>query len=180
MVLEKATLAVQVEAWTDVYGLPVVALRGYASTPLITAVAAQVERDGRKAVALYLGDLDPSGMSIEEVFFARTDCFDDTTRLVVRPEQVAQLSLVAAPGKGTDPRAAGFVASHGELIQVEVEAIDPVTLRVLVLEAVRDLTDETRLAEVLDAEDGDRAVLEAVAVRLGSHRRDSGPPGSGS
>jgi hypothetical protein len=113
VVLEKATLLEQVVSWTDRYGIPVVALRGYGSQTIVDDVRDNVECDGRAAAALYLGDLDASGLDIERDFGERTDyCFDEVTRLAVNFAQVDELGLVPAPGKRSDTRAASFEADY--------------------------------------------------------------------
>jgi hypothetical protein len=167
LVLEKNTLIEQVFGWVDEFGIPVVALHGYGSQSIKDDVARWVAHDGRSAVALYVGDLDPSGEDIERDFQERTDyCFDEVRRLAVDHDQIAELGLVPAPGKSTDSRAASFVATYGELIQVEVEAIDPNVLRGLVRNAVEELTDLDRLRRVRRLELRERARLDQTASNL--------------
>ncbi|MDP9299728.1 MAG: hypothetical protein M3P43_02350 [Actinomycetota bacterium] len=157
--VEKATLLALFESWYDEHGLPIVVTRGYGSQTYVDAVDADVSNDGRKAVLLYVGDLDPSGEDIERDFIERTDAFDDAKRVAVRPEHVAHYGLVPAPGKATDSRAAGFTARHGELIQVEVEALDPNDLRVLVDAALEPYWDVSAFEAVLAQEEQERRTL---------------------
>jgi hypothetical protein len=160
-VLEKATLISQIKAWTKPYGIPVVALRGYASTPLLAEVNRQIMQDGREPLGLYLGDHDPSGHDIEDVFTKRTGL--PLIRLAVLPPQITSLSLAPTPGKVGDPRAAKFQATYGALLQVEVEAIDPAVLQRIVTDAVEAEVDRTVLDRVLDKEREDRDRLIVLA-----------------
>jgi hypothetical protein len=49
---------------------------------------------------------------------------------------VALYALPPQPGKDTDSRAAAFVARHGRLVQVELDALPPDVLRRLYQEAI--------------------------------------------
>jgi hypothetical protein len=167
VVLEKATLLEQVVQWTEDYGIPVVAARGYGSQTIKDDVRDEVEGDGRPAIALYLGDLDPSGEDIQRDFEERTDfCFDELHRLAVTFEQIDELGLVPAPGKRTDSRAPGFIAKYGQLVQVEVEAIDPRVLEELVTDAAFDYIDEDVHGQVLEREEREREILRTAAVDM--------------
>ncbi len=167
LVLEKATLLEQVESWVREYGVPVVALRGYGSQTIIDQVRNEVESDQRFTTALYVGDLDASGEDIERDLEDRTEgCFAETRRLAVLPEQIDEYGLVPAPGKYTDTRAGRFLERHGELIQVEVEAIDPAVLERLVLDAVEPFIDQEHLGRVLAVEARERQLLRDAADQL--------------
>jgi hypothetical protein len=97
--VEKATLTALVRSWFDDRGIPVVTLRGYSSQTYVDDVARDALADGRKAVLLYVGDHDPSGVDIERDFVERSDAFADVIRVAVRPEQIAAYGLVPAPGR---------------------------------------------------------------------------------
>lgn len=174
VVVEKATLVEQVRVWVDDYGLPVAACRGYSSQTLCDNVTTAVYGDGRKAVLLYVGDLDPSGEDIDRDFLARTDCWDRVERLAVLPEHVAAYDLAPTMGKETDSRAGTFVARHGDLFQVEVEAIDPAVLRGLVLGAVNQYVDLSINARVRQTEEQDRARIGSLARAWDDQYGDDG------
>jgi hypothetical protein len=87
-----------------------------------------VVADGRDAVLVYAGDFDPSGEDILRDFTERCDVWTKVEQIAVLPGQVHGLGLVKNPGKDKDSRAGQFVVRHGELVQVEVEAIEPDTL----------------------------------------------------
>ena len=65
VLVEKRTLVAQLQAWFDRYGIAIVALGGYESETLDRLIRSEVESDGRPAVGLYGGDMDPTGEDIE-------------------------------------------------------------------------------------------------------------------
>jgi len=161
--VEKNGLVEQLTAWFGDRGLPVLALGGYSSHSYITTVRGHVARTGRPAVLLYAGDFDPSGEDIDRDFLERTACFDKVVRVALSPEQVEEYALPPQPGKATDSRAAAFVARHGELVQVEVDALPPETLRDLFAEAVEPFWDVSAFEAVLAREQAERVALDELA-----------------
>ena len=65
VLVEKRTLVEQLRAWFDPYGVAIVALGGYESETLNRLIRSEVAADGRPAVGLYGGDIDPTGEDIE-------------------------------------------------------------------------------------------------------------------
>ena len=111
--------------------MPVLALGGYGSQTYVDDVIADVGRTKRPAVLLYAGDHDPSGEDIDRDFTARTDCWDEVRRVALTAAQVEQYALPPQPGKATRQPRAGFVARHGRLVQVELDALPPDVLHAL-------------------------------------------------
>jgi hypothetical protein len=83
----------------------------------------------------------------------------------VTPEQIDSLNLTPMPGKRSDVRAGAFEARYGELVQVEVEAIHPDTLRRLYEDAINALWDVSAFDQVREREAEERAELEALLER---------------
>lgn len=162
---EKATMVEQFTAWTAEYGTRVVAVSGYSSQSYVDEVArsaAGLRSTGRRTVLLYLGDHDPSGEDIDRDFIERTgDVWDERRRLALTPALINRHALPQAPGKPTDSRAAGFIARHGELVQVELEALPPDVLRALVIDAVSSYWNDGVGADVRARESDERAHLRA-------------------
>jgi hypothetical protein len=154
--VEKATMIEQLSAWFgNTLGIPIIALRGYSSQTFTDDVVGHVNEDGREAVLIYAGDLDPSGEDIDRDFVERTGCWVDVLRVALSMNQVEEFGLPPAPGKSSDSRSAAFEAKHGRLIQVELEALDPNTLRDLYqgeLDAYWD-DDAYRVALAREAEE---------------------------
>lgn len=165
--VEKAGLVVQLESWFGNLGIPILALGGYSSQTYVDEIAHDVRGQHRPAVLLYAGDYDPSGEDIDRDFVARTDCWDTVVRVALSAEQVRLYSLPAAVGKASDARAAAFVARHGELVQVELDALPPETLRSLFESAIAPHWDVSAYERVVAREDVDRAALRELAGSFG-------------
>jgi hypothetical protein len=164
--IEKDALVGQLTAWFEERGVPIMALRGYASQTLVDLVRAQVKADERPAVLLYGGDFDPTGEDIYRDFIERTDCWAQVERVATTAEQVESYDLPPMIGKATDSRASEFLAKHGRLIQVELDALDLNDLRQLYVDALDARWDEAAHQRVLDREDEARDQLREVAEGL--------------
>ena len=160
--VEKAGMVTQLEAWFGDLGVPILALGGYGSQTYVDEVVAEVDDDGRPAILLYAGDHDPSGEDIDRDFTDRTGCWDEVRRVALTAEQVEEYALPPQPGKETDSRAAAFVERHGRLVQVELDALPPETLRGLFTEALNEFWDTSAYEASLAAEQTDRLALAAV------------------
>ncbi len=123
----------------------------------------------RPAVLIYAGDHDASGDDIYRDLVERTDCWKAVHRVALSREQVEQYNLPQNTGKednegeATDPRAQAFMERHGydENIQVEMDAIDPVTLRQLYQEVIDQYWDSDAYDEVVAREDDERERFQA-------------------
>jgi len=157
--VEKAGIVEQLEAWFGELGVPILALGGYGSQTYTDDVAGDVAAQGRPAVLLYAGDFDPSGEDIDRDFVARTDCWAHVARVALTDEQVTEYALPPQPGKDTDSRAAGFVAKHGRLVQVELDALPPDVLQALFTEALAGWWDDAAYERAVDREAVEREAL---------------------
>jgi hypothetical protein len=153
--VEKRTMVAQLESWFEQEGLPILSLGGYASQSYVDVV----RREAEGAVLLYAGDVDPSGEDIRRDFEERVGTFSEVVRVALTREQVEDFGLPPQPGKATDPRANGFVARHGELVQVELEALDPSELRRLYEDALAPYWDVSMLESSLEQEEADLELL---------------------
>ncbi|MGH3550509.1 MAG: hypothetical protein ACRDQU_20795 [Pseudonocardiaceae bacterium] len=168
--VEKAGLVIQLQSWFGDLGVPILALGGYSSQSYVKEVQLDIP-DHRAAILIYAGDFDPSGEDIDRDFIARTDCWNKVIRVALSAAQVDQYQLPPALGKATDSRAAAFVARHGELVQVELDALPPETLRQLYTDAIAQYWDESAYAAVRDRESTERALLRDAASVIGAVRR---------
>lgn len=157
--VEKRTMVAQLKAWFSDEGLPVLALGGYASQSYVDEIRRDAEQQGRDAVLLYAGDFDPSGEDIARDFIKRAGIFAAVERVALTPNQVDEYGLPPQPGKQTDSRANGFIARHGALVQVELEALDPNTLRGLYTDALGPYWDMSTFARSRKREDCELGVL---------------------
>lgn len=157
--VEKAGIVEQLQAWFGDLGVPILALGGYSSQSYVDEIVADVEEQGRPAILIYAGDFDPSGEDIQRDFSERTDVFDRVIRIALTPEQIAEHDLPEQMGKATDTRAARFVAKHGRLVQVELDALPPDVLQRLHAEAIEDYWDQDTHEAVLEQEADESAKL---------------------
>lgn len=154
--VEKAGIVEQLLAWFGDLGIPILALSGYSSTTYVKDVQRDKAETGRQAVLLYAGDFDPSGEDIDRDFVKRTDCFDKVVRVALTPAQVIEYDLPPAMGKPSDSRSAAFIARHGQLVQVELDALRADDLRRLYAEALAPFWDMSIYRDVLEMENQDR------------------------
>lgn len=159
LAVEKAGIVEQLREWFGEFGVPILALGGYGSQTYVDDVVKDVEARDRPAVLLYAGDHDPSGEDIDRDFIERTDCWDQVRRVALTAEQVEEYALPPQPGKATDSRAARFIARHGRLVQVELDALPPDVLRGLFSQALGEWWDPTAFRAALEEEQEDRAEL---------------------
>jgi hypothetical protein len=159
LAVEKAGIVAQLQAWLGDLGVPILALAGYASQSYVDEVVRDVSHRGRPAMLLYAGDFDPSGEDIDRDFLERTDCWAKVRRVALTAEQVEHYDLPPQPGKTADSRSAAFLTRHGRLVQVELDALAPDTLRGLYETALADYWDDDAYQAVLDLETEERDQL---------------------
>jgi len=158
--VEKVALAGLIESWFSERGIPVLPLGGYTSQSFISNdVAPHVQEQERPSVLLYAGDFDPSGEDIDRDFIERTGCFDQVVRVGLLAEQVTAYDLPPQMGKAEDSRSSAFMAKHGELVQVELDALPVDALRDLYEQALEPLWDTSKYDQALRQEQAD---LEAL------------------
>jgi hypothetical protein len=132
--LEKDALAGVVMAVTELYDVPLMVSRGYASLSFLHSAAEYLDSLDVPAFIYHLGDFDPSGVNagekIEQTLRELAPGAEiHFERLAVTPEQIREWSLPTRPTKQSDSRSKGF----GD-ISVELDAIEPDTLRYDIVE----------------------------------------------
>ena len=157
--VEKRGILAQLESWFGDLGTPVVPLGGYPSQSYVDRIARDVEARGRRAILVYAGDFDPSGEDIARDLIKRTGCWDEVKKIALSYEQVQAYGLPINPGKKDDTRASKFIEKYGSLMQVELDAIDPVELRRLYQEAIDEHWDPDAYEAALEREEDGRARL---------------------
>ena len=167
LMCEKRTMAAQLRMWFgDERSIPVVCLGGFASQTFVKDIADDIIADERQAVVLYAGDFDPSGESIIRDFLARIEQAGgdhEFEHVALTAEQVAEYGLPEMMGKESDPRAAGFTAKYGRLVQVELDALDPDDLRRLFADAIEPYWDAATFEAVIAREAEEREKLATLA-----------------
>jgi hypothetical protein len=180
--VEKAGMVVQLQDWFGDLGLPIMALGGYSSQTFVKtvgeAIVQEYEDHGRDSILLYAGDFDPSGEDIDRDFIARIEDYllrdseiFTTHRIGLLPEHIAEYQLPEYPGKETDSRKWQFIAKHGKLVQVELDALDPNDLRRLYQDAIDIYWDPDTYNRSLRLEAEESELLGLVGERLPEVRR---------
>jgi hypothetical protein len=173
--VEKAGLSAQLSAWfTEPLGIPRIALGGYAAQTLCGQLNRWLDGD-RPSLLIYAGDHDPTGEDIDRDLAERTN-FDKIVRVALSREQVHAHRLPFNPDPEVadklkrDPHARRFRERHGDLVQYEVDALPPETLRELFAEAIAQVWDVDAYQAVLAQENIDHAELAELADHLDALR----------
>jgi hypothetical protein len=124
--------------------------------------------DGRPLIALYVGDIDPSGLFMSEgdlpTRLAEYNGDHVTlTRIALTRDQVSGLPSFPVTNKRRDPRFKWFQANHGNRCW-ELDAMDPRDLRDCVEAAIKALIEPVAWAR---CEVVNRAELESLRTILG-------------
>ena len=165
--LEKEALAGVLVEITEKYDVPLMVTRGYPSITFLHTAAQEIDEIGKPAYLYYFGDYDPSGVDISRQVNKRINefCFTPINfeRVAVTREQIGLLNLPTRPTKKTDSRAKNF---HDE--SVEVDAIEPNTLRAMVEDCITQHIDGDEYERLMVIEKQERESLKAIASNFRS------------
>jgi hypothetical protein len=157
--LEKDALAGVVYPVTNMFDVPLMVARGYASLSFLHTASEYISNLDVPAYICHLGDFDPSGVNaaekIEETLrklAPNAEIYFE--RIAVTPEQIREWSLPTRPTKTSDTRSKGF----GD-ISVELDAIDPGTLRQLVEVTIENHLPAQQYEVLKVAEESERQLL---------------------
>jgi hypothetical protein len=164
--LEKDALSGVVLPVTADYDVPLMVARGYASLSFLHSAAEYIDTLDVPTYIYHLGDYDPSGVNagekIEQTLRELAPRADIRfERIGVTPAQIVRWSLPTRPTKQSDSRARGF----GD-ISVELDAIDPGTLRDLVKSYIEMHLPARELAVLRAAEESERTLLKDIVGQL--------------
>jgi hypothetical protein len=144
---------------TEEFDVPLMVCRGFSSKTFLHSTGQKIKEQGKPTHIFYLGDFDPSGLSISTVIERDLRKYSDDaeiyfTRLAVTEQQIIDLNLPTRPTKTTDSRAKNFVGES-----VEIDAISAAELKVLVNNAIVGLINPDAYWAVKAAEDSERETL---------------------
>jgi len=182
--VEKDALTGVVERPCRNMGVPWFACRGYVSQSEMWSAFQRIEQrvqclgsdpsDPTKAVILYLGDHDPSGLDMTRDVQERLDLFNggsvdlQVQRIALTWDQIQQYQPPPNPAKLTDSRASGYVqACGGE--SWELDALSPSVLSGIVLDAIMGLLDQATYQDRMYRERRERSDLESLAYLTHEH-----------
>jgi hypothetical protein len=160
--IEKDALAGVILPVTSEFDVPLMVARGYASLSFLYEAAKYINDLDVPTFIYHLGDFDPSGVnageaierSLRELAPNAAITFE---RLAVTPQQIVRWNLPTRPTKPTDTRSKRF----GD-ISVELDAIDPNTLRDIVRHAIEQHLPADQLAVLKVAEASERELLTTI------------------
>ena len=166
--LEKDALAGVVYPVTDLYDVPLMVARGYASLSFLHSAAEYMDSLDVPVFVYHLGDFDPSGVNaaekIEQTLRELAPNADIAfQRIAVTEEQICQWSLPTRPTKASDTRSKGF----GE-ISVELDAIAPGDLRDLVEGVINHHLPQHALKVLKVAEQSERDLISKLVRQMGA------------
>lgn len=169
--LEKDALAGVVNAITDIYDVPLMVSRGYASLSFLHTAATYMNSLDVPSYVYHFGDFDPSGVNaaekIEQTLVELAPSADiHFERVAVTELQIERLSLPSRPTKASDSRSRKF----GE-VSVELDAMKPGILRGLVENVINRHLPQDQLRVLQEAERSER---EALAMFAGTYRGATG------
>jgi hypothetical protein len=164
--LEKDALSGVIWPTTSTYDVPLMVARGYASLSFLHSAAEYISDLEVPTYIYHLGDFDPSGVNagekIEQTLrelAPRAEIHFE--RIAVTPTQIKTWNLPTRPTKTTDTRSKGF----GD-ISVELDAIEPGTLRRLVEYHIEKHLPAAQLQVLQAAEDSERTLLSGLVAKL--------------
>jgi hypothetical protein len=164
---EKDALAGVIYQETAAYDVPLMVSRGFSSESYLYEAAGAIRASGKPSHIYYFGDRDPSGVRIDPAIRRGLERFApeaDITfeRVAVTPEQIAERALPTRPTKRTgNSHARGFEGDS-----VELDAIPPARLRLLVRECIERHIDGRILSITKLAERNERELFARMAARL--------------
>lgn len=134
---EKDALAGVLMEETEVYDVPLMVARGYASITFLHTAAMAIKEKNKPAYIYHFGDLDPSGVDAARDIEAKLRRYASEAEIhfarpAVTREQVERWNLPTRPTKQSDTRAKKFAHATS----VELDAIPARQLRELVRECI--------------------------------------------
>jgi hypothetical protein len=162
---EKDALAGVLMEETEVYDVPLMVARGYASISFLHSAAMAIAAKGKPAHIYHFGDLDPSGVDAARDIEAKLRRYAPGAEIhferpAITRAQVEEWNLPTRPTKQTDTRAKKF----GSATSVELDAIPAHQLRGLVCECIERHIDQEQLNILKVAEESERGFLKSVAA----------------
>ncbi len=162
--IEKKALIGTFKRPCDNWDVALSACKGYPSLTFLYEASQrfdEAEGKGKKPIILYFGDYDPSGedipRSIKENLWKDFGVDVEVKRIALMEDQVVKWNLPPAPAKSGDSR----TASWDGLGQVELDAVSPERLSVLINNSIQDIFDDDAYNELQEREDQEREQYQA-------------------
>lgn len=164
--LEKDALAGVVYPVTDMYDVPLMVARGYASLSFLHGAAEYIGSLDVPTYIYHFGDFDPSGVNAgEKIEQTLRELAPEAEihfeRVAVTPAQIEKWNLPTRPTKASDSRSRGF----GD-ISVELDAIPPEDLRELVQIVIEQHLPKRQFEILKAAEASERDIIKRLVGGL--------------
>ncbi len=171
--VEKDALSGVLWPVTSRFDVPLIVARGYNSLSALHGIAKTITAAaaaGQRVNIYYFGDLDPSGTdavrAAEETLRQMTaGCTTEKTlrfeRVAVTRAQAEKWNLPSRPTKTSDVRAKNFKGRS-----VELDAIEPDDLRVLVRKVIQRHMPDAKFDELMAKEDEERRLIRGLVDRV--------------
>jgi hypothetical protein len=161
--IEKDAIAGVLMDVTREWDVPLMVSRGFSSESFLYHAAEKIKAERKPAHLYYFGDHDPSGRAIDPAIergLRRLAPDADITfeRVAVTESQIRTLHLPTRPTKKSDSRAKSFRGRS-----VEVDAIEPDTLREICRDCITRHLDRAVYERVLEEERLERETLRDYA-----------------
>lgn len=162
---EKDALRGVIQPITDLYDVNLLVVRGQVSRTAIWEASERFNEQEKVGKLIYLGDFDPSGISIyrslKERIVKRVKVSVEFQRIALTPEQIEKYDLPEDYGKKKDPNYKRFVAEYGDNV-VELDALPPEVLQKLVRDSIEQNIDWKKWKAIEDEEQREQAKLEEI------------------
>jgi hypothetical protein len=175
---EKGTIRGLLKPVLDAYGVGFRVMHGFSSATIVHDIA--IDDDGRRLIALYVGDWDPSGMYMSQCDLPdRLEKYGGghvkVQRIALVRGQLARLPSFSATEKRGDPRYKWFVKNFGKKCW-EIDALDPNVLRACVEKKIKSLIepDAWHRCEVVDIAERN-SVCEVLGKWAAATKRGTQP-----
>jgi hypothetical protein len=143
---EKGTVRGTLAPVLNKYGITLRVMHGYSSATALHDVALETQASDKRLTILYVGDWDPSGLSMSMIDIperlARYEGAARIWRVALTPTDIADHNLPGfdADSKSRDPRHRWFVENYGTDCY-ELDALPPPILRQNVEDAIKAYID---------------------------------------
>lgn len=164
---EKGTIRGTLAPVLDAYGVTLRVMHGYGSATAVYQAAQESRHDERGLTVLYVGDYDPSGLHMSDVDLPRRieqygGAVDLIRVALTQQDTQSGLPFFATETKRRDPRHDWYLERHGRRCW-ELDALNPVTLRQRVEQAICDRLDREAWQRAAATE---QAECESIATIL--------------
>jgi hypothetical protein len=161
--LEKDALSGVILPVTKKFDVPLMVARGYSSITFLHSSGTFMRDVDKPCYIYHLGDYDPSGQDAARCIEKGLRKYSGNAeihfeRIAVTPRQISDWDLPTRPTKQSDTRSKKFGA-----ISVELDAIEPNTLRALVNEVIERHLPQDRYKILMAAEESEKKLFEGLA-----------------